>query len=194
MFGAIIILLWAPCGSLNAQGMEEGVVEGSGFIGGISLSNGGGNHVHLGGSFGAAARERLFVFGELGYAPLTGRSITTVVDGSPVRISTSVKLLDVGGGLQFILTSGEKFEPYIVGAVGAGRVSSSGSAHVPGTNLDVSTSSSDTKARLGGGAGFRYYLGEKWGIRPEFRVDRYFGDEGSTAFRYTVGIFYQFGE
>ena len=75
-----------------------------------------------------------------------------------------------------------------------GRFSSSGSTEVPGTNLKVSTSVSDTKVRLGGGAGLRYYVSENWGIRPELRVDRYFGDQGSTAFRYTVGVFYQFGK
>ena len=186
--------LWASCGSLSAQGMEQGVIEGAASIGGISLSNGGGNHVHLGSVFGTAVRDRLFVFGELGYAPLTGKTTTTVVDGSPVRISASARLVDFGGGLQVILTSGEKFETYVIGAVGAGRMSASGSSHVPGTNLDVSISSSDTKARLGGGAGLRYYVSENWGIRPELRVDRYFGDQGSTAFRYTVGVFYQFGK
>ncbi len=174
--------------------MEQGVVEGTGAVGGISLSNGGGSHVHLSGTFGTAVRDRLFVFGELGYAPLTGRSTTTVVDGTSVRISASAKLVDFGGGAQFILMPGSKFEPYVIGAVGGGRMSTSGSAHVPGTNLDVSASSSDTKARLGGGAGLRYYVSENWGIRPELRVDRYFGDQGSTAFRYTVGVFYQFGK
>ena len=174
--------------------MQRGAVEGAGFIGGIWLSGGGGNHAHLGGTFGAAARERLFVFGELGYAPLTGRSTTTVVDGVPVNISASAKLLDFGGGVQVIFPTDWNFEPYVIGAVGAGRISTSGSAHVPGSNIDVSMSVSDTKARVGGGVGVRYYLSEKWGIRPELRIDRYLGTGGSTAFRYTVGVFYQFGK
>ncbi len=174
--------------------MEQGVVEGTGAVGGLWLNSGGGNHAYLGGTFGTAVRDRLFVFGELGYAPLTGKSTTTVVDGTPVRISASAKLVDFGGGAQFILMPGSKFEPYVIGAVGGGRFSASGSTEVPGTNLKVSTSVSDTQVRLGGGAGLRYYVSENWGIRPELRVDRYFGDQGSTAFRYTVGVFYQFGK
>lgn len=193
-YRAIFILPWVLCVQLSAQGMQQGVVEGSGYIGGIWLSGGGGNHPHLGGTFGAAARERLFVFGELGYAPLAAESTTTVVDGSPVNISASAKLLDFGVGVQVTLPTDWTFEPYVVGAVGAGRISASGSAHVPDSNIDVSMNMSDTKARVGGGVGVRFYLSEKWGIRPELRIDRYLGTSGSTAFRYTVGLFYQFGK
>ena len=194
LYCAVFILFCVSCVPLAAQGMEQGVVEGAGSIGGIWLNGSGGNHLHLGGTFGAAVRERLFVFGELGYAPLTGNSTTTVVDGVPVRISASAKLVDFGGGVQYNLPTDWNFEPYVVGAVGAGRTSASGSAHVPGSNIDVSLSTSDTKARLGVGVGVRYYVSERWGVRPELRIDRYLGTGGTTAVRYTVGVFYQFGK
>jgi hypothetical protein len=77
-------------------------------------------------------------------------------------------------------------EPFVAGAVGIAQTSVSGTAG--GVSLNVSESQSDLAVHFGGG--LRIYLGENWGVRPEFKVMRL---PGETFSRAAVGVFYQFG-
>jgi len=47
---------------------------------------------------------------------------------------------------------------------------------------------------FGAGFGTRYFLGDRWGIKPEFRWQRYQQVAGgSNAYLFRFGVFYQFG-
>jgi len=56
-------------------------------------------------------------------------------------------------------------------------------------------SESDTGGMAGSGLGVRLYVGKNWGIKPELKIQRTFGEgEDVTLLRFAAGVFYQFGK
>jgi hypothetical protein len=98
----------------------------------------------LGGQIGSIIGKQSLVFVETSYAPLG--------EGN--------NLINFGGGLHIgIPTSIEKLVPYFSVVGGLGRFSGNGE--------------SANRAMYGAGFGARYFVGDRWGVRPEFRWQRY---------------------
>ncbi|SPE24743.1 hypothetical protein SBA3_110001 [Candidatus Sulfopaludibacter sp. SbA3] len=58
--------------------------------------------------------------------------------------------------------------------------------------MSVSTSANSVYAAVGGGA--RVFLGQSWGLRPEFRYQRYLQNGGLNVATFTMGFFFGFGK
>jgi hypothetical protein len=86
--------------------------------------------------------------------------------------------LDVHAGLKRDLIRRGRFEPYVLGGVGAARTSARNS----------------TSLSLNAGFGARFYIGQHWGVQPEFRWLHFFGNNDVNLLRTTGGIFFQWGE
>jgi outer membrane protein with beta-barrel domain len=164
------------------QNIVPGNMEVTGHLG---VVGGIGSHGSFGGSLGAPVTDRLILAGDLSYIPLGGGSVTVL--GATMR--SSARAFNFNGNLQY------QFNPYhaVVPYAGAGlgflhssfNTSSSG---VGGSSLNVQGSSTDLYFNTGGG--FRYYVKERWGFKPEFMI--FAGS--NTYVRFAGGIFYQFGE
>jgi hypothetical protein len=107
-----------------------------------------------------------WLFAETSYAPL----------------GFGENVLNFGGGFNFgFRTRIDNLVPYILvfGGLGRDMVSGGGSSNY---------------VLFGAGFGERYFLGSNWGVRPEFRWQRYqhFGD-GANTFVFVAGLFYRFG-
>jgi hypothetical protein len=185
---AILILLATLLtpSALRAAGDEDTKAEVTVFGGGFHFGSGG-THPALGGYFGFNAFTRVQLFAEAGYVPLG--SYGTSLAG--VSASGSDRLFNVGGGaLANIGPRSSKAAPYILAAVGDGHQSISGSGTVAGYGFSSSASSNSIYA--GAGAGVRVHIGDSWGIRPEFRYQRYVQNGGANGVMFTVGLFYGF--
>jgi hypothetical protein len=208
----VALLAWMMGGPASfAQSQSAGQVELAGFAGGSYLRAEGEGHTKgaFGGRAGVAASSRILAFGEFSFYPLG--NITAIrelrecppdacVTAPPITFrATHVTghLWDFSGGVHVNLTSGDsKAAPYVLGTLGAGRVSGEGSFSVsagPMTN-QLRIKASDTALVIGGGGGLRYYVGQTWGFQPEVRYTRYFfEDAGLNNLRFTLGLFYRFG-
>jgi hypothetical protein len=172
-----------------ALGLSGGDLKGKGevdaFGGGVDFSSGGGNH----GLFGVSGAYGLMpwaqVYGEYSYAPL----------GSGGGVS--LHLNDFQGGVKVSMQS-DTIEPYGLLGLGMGRFTTSVSGFSSGglTFSGSSLSTNNFGLHIGGGA--RFYMGssKKWGVEPEIRWGRYFASNSGSlnVFRYTGGIFYQWGK
>ncbi len=120
----------------------------------------------VGGAIGRVIGGNSLIFGETSYSPL----------------GYGEKLVTFGGGFQFgIPTRMDKLVPYVVVVGGLGRDMVKGDG-------------SSNSAMFGAGFGARYFLGSHWGVRPEFRWQRYQQTQGGdNTYLFTAGLFYRFG-
>ena len=164
------------------QRIVPGNMEVTGHLGVVS---GIGSHGSFGGSIGAPVTDRLLLSGDLSYIPLGGGNVTVL--GATTR--SSARAFNFNGNLQY------QFNPYraVVPYAGAGlgflhsSFDTSSNAVGPGS-FNIQGSSTDLYFNTGGG--FRYYVKERWGFKPEFMI--FAGS--NTYVRFAGGIFYQFGE
>jgi hypothetical protein len=92
--------------------------------------------------------------------------------------SSAYKMANFGGGVNFgFPTKFDKLVPYVVVAGGLGR---------------DTTGSGSNGAMFAAGFGARYFIGSNWGLRPEFRFQRY-QDRGLNTYVFTAGLFYRVG-
>lgn len=194
-FWLLVLLAGA---SMSSQFLwAQGKPELAGFGGGITIDQGGGTHGVVGGTVGAEIVEKLRVFGELGYAPLGKASFAGNIEGVNVMSVASAKLYNFGGGIDYSFGSSKsKAAPYVVAALGVGHqsLSATGVAGSGTSRVTVDLSDSVNAVYFGVGGGVRLYAGKSWGIKPEFRYQRYHAADGSNnSALYTVGLFYQFG-
>jgi hypothetical protein len=103
---------------------------------------------------------------------------------SVLGYSTTMNTYDFGGGLDCGFGSSKKAVPYGVFAAGMGRTAASTSS------LGVSVSGNSLYVAAGGGA--RIYLGDRWGVKPECRYQRYVEGTvpGTNEIVFTLGLFY----
>jgi Outer membrane protein beta-barrel domain len=167
-----------------AQNLEKGKVEATGQVG---LVTGIRTHASFAGSVGKALTDRVFMLGELGYIPLGGASASGSGPGGGLNFDAGGKVVTFMGGAQYQFSEKNAFIPYAGVGLGLVHSSFSSSSTVNGqtTNLDVS--SNNFYVNFGGGA--RYYMKDRWGIKPELMI--FAGDD--SFFRFSVGVFYQFG-
>jgi hypothetical protein len=176
-------LVWADGGA--------GEISGSG---GVFRVNGHDNP-SLGGTIGANLGRFVNLFGEVSYMPLGSVS----QQSGTTRVTVSDKLMNYGGGFQVRIPI-PRLEPYGMVTFGYGRYTE----EMTITVLSNTTTSSRSlgSGYAGAGAGARVFVGKRWGFKPEFRYQHYFGNNpGSTAslvlaqfdlFTVTGGIFFQF--
>lgn len=183
-----------------AQDVKPGTVEVSGSGGGTYLRAGGDGTTKAfgGGGVAVALHRRAWLTGDFSYIPLGSFStIFTDFIGAVTTASASGRLVAFEGGTQFNLASLQsRAVPYAAAHVGFGHGSGEGEVTVRYGSLIERTrfDESSTAFSAGGGFGVRIYAGQRWGIRPEFRIMRYFTDgEDLTSFRFGIGLFVQFG-
>lgn len=151
-----------------------------------STSNTSGSKWVAGGGVAKAVSEHVLITGDVVY----NRLISTTIDVSiPGAGSTAIHLTDgflmMTGGAQYQFgESGSKLRPYVAGAGGIAMELASASAPSVGT---VRTTASHLTFEAGGGA--RLFLGEKWGLRPDFR---WVHVPGINFTRATAAVFVQF--
>lgn len=166
----------------SAADREVGTAEVAGFGG---LVAGIGTHGTIGGDVSYAVRERLLAVGEFSYIPGGGGKLA----GPGYAAKWSAKAYNFNGGIHWEFKLKEpKAVPYVGGGVGAIHSTGSASVTAPGAGVTVKASATDFYFNFGGG--LRYYISDKWGIRPELKV--FAGDD--TFVRLAIGIFYQFGK
>ena len=134
------------------------------------------NRYALGFSGGANLSQSITVLGEYNYFSM------------PQVQGVSMNMQVYGGALRFNLAPNDKVVPY--GVFGGGG------ARLTGSESGVSVGSNGGYFGLGGGAAI--YCGKNWGIRPEFRYNRFYytfdGISGNTnVLTATAGLFFQFG-
>jgi hypothetical protein len=157
------ILLAALGGAALHGGDLTRRAEIAGFGGGLHIFDAG-DHGVYGGLLGYGLTRRAQVFAEASHAPLQG----------------SLDLVDFQAGAKYSLSSHDIFEPYAAAAIGAGHFSN--------------PVASNTGFGLSAGFGARVYLRPRWGVAPDIRWTRYFFDGPDTIiFRYTAGVFFQWG-
>ena len=187
---------WLLAGALlfsAAAFAQDGKVEVAGFGGGLAMTGAGVNAL-AGGSGDVRVTDNLRVFGEFTYSPLSSLAASAANEASAltgVNVTAHVKLFDFGGGIDYSFGS-SKVRPYALVALGVGHTSVSATATVDG--VSGTGSSSTDSAYVGVGGGVRIYAGQNWGIKPEFRYQRYGGSLASNSAVFTVGLFYQFGK
>jgi hypothetical protein len=177
----MLALAMFASGSLLVAGDLTGKAEVVGQGGGITFTQGGGTHGTFGGSAGYGFPcligkpelcRRTIIFGEFDLTPISDNGATE-------------KFLDIFGGVKIAILPSDKAEPYLIAGFGGSfdRLS------VPGF-----FSGTEKAYGLHVGVGDRLFVGKNWGIVPEVRWGHYFhhGQDGN-AFRYTGGIFYQWG-
>lgn len=177
---ASLLLLLLPAMAL-AQSGEKDVGELAGFGGGgFGL---GGSHGVVGGSSGIAFARNGMALLEAAYMPLG----TDVLHPRTDYLSPSnSRLYDINMSIHIRIPVRERFAPYVI--LGGGLLWSQYEA-TPATALRPSTRVSRDEYRFGfhTGVGFRYYVGENWGFRPEYKA---IISGSQTYSRFTVGVFY----
>ena len=166
---------------LQAADVDAGTTEVAAYGG---LVAGIGTHGTVGGSVGYATTRRLLVLGEFSYIPAGSQELA----GADFAVKASARAYDFNGGFHLqLLSPDRKAVPYAAVGVGAVHGSGSGEVTAMGQTLSAKVSNTDFYCNLGGG--LRYYLSDRWGIRPELKI---FAGAGTFA-RLTIGVFYQFG-
>jgi hypothetical protein len=120
-----------------------------------------------------------------------------LVQGTAIARVGHGRILEGMGGVQIQYPIPEtKLAPY--GGFELGVVQSTFNAQVRVTGqpigpptLTVQQRFQQTSLAFSAPFGFRYYISEHWGVRPE--VAAVWGRELTTFYRFSVGLFYQFG-
>jgi hypothetical protein len=133
----------------------------------------------VGGGGSGMIGDKAAVFGEFNYIP--------VFSGRASDNSMSAKAIQAGAGVRvFIPTGNSNVKLYIPATGGLVRISAS----------EGSDSGSASISRTGGyfGFGLGSEIGEKFGVRPEFRYTRYqVSGVGVNGISVSASIFYRFG-
>lgn len=120
----------------------------------------------LGGAVGATFAHNSVLFAETTYAPI----------GEGVKLLNWVAGVDIG-----FSTRVDRLVPYFTAFGGLGQWSGNGAR-------------AENNATFGAGFGARYFLGPRWGFRPEFRWQRYQEAAGGVnSYSFAAGLFYRFG-
>lgn len=187
------------------QAAEPGVGEVSGFGGIVSIRDGGGTHGNFGGTIGANLGRFVHLFGEVSYMSMGKETYTATYGTAQATASAGGRLMNYGGGVQIrIPTGAAKIEPYGLITLGYGHMKGDLDARAASGMSSAIYSGSDSthNAYSGVGGGARVFIGRRWGIKPEFRIQKYYGihlssdnpviDHGRVITA-TAGVFFQFG-
>ena len=162
---------------------QKGIPTNLEVTGHLGMVTGIGSHGSFGGSVGGPVTDRLLLSGDLSYIPLGGGSVTMF--GSTT--TTSSRAFNFNGNLQYQFDAKRAVVPYA--GAGLGFLHSSFSVSRSGAG-SFTAGGSSTDLYFNAGGGFRYYVKERWGFKPEFMM--FAGP--NTYVRFAGGMFYQFGE
>ena len=174
--------IWAADGEVSATG-------------GVNTMDGGvGTHGLYGGNAGFRFDGRVYVFGEGNWAQLASVTEQSSSSGTNITANGAVDLASFGGGFDYSFGSSRRIVPYIVTAAGIGHFYAKGSGSGGGVSATVSFPVTND-AYYGFGGGARIFFGPKWGIKPEFRYQRYQGSLLTVnSYISTVSLFFRFGD
>jgi hypothetical protein len=185
--GGLVIVFATACFAqdapeVKAKTWEVGTFAGSSF--GLDKFR-----VMGGGNVGYAITKHIFPYAEVSYLPGIGRRDTLPTS----TIDYELPVTDFHGGVHLRLTRpGWSFVPY--GIVGFGMIHTGGGTGTrklsDGSTVPVSISSS-TDYATNFGAGARYYITERWGIRVEAKVYKPTGRFTDVFGRVAAGLFWQ---
>lgn len=171
------VVLFCAAACLPVQVMAQSSAGDNEVTGFAGIADG---EATFGGAYAKALSEKLFAVGEFSYIALGSQS------ASIVGVETSAKAVNFNGGVHYnfpnLFGNKSRLVPYAGAGLGVTRVS------VKASVAGFSGGGSDSSFLFNFGGGARYYVGPKWGIRPEVMV---FAGDGSYA-RFTVGVFYHF--
>jgi hypothetical protein len=169
-----------------ASSRETGTSEVTLLVGGIA---GAGGHRNLGAGLGYTVGRGIILGFEATHSPLGGDVYgdEPQLRGAVLRETAGGGLTDLNLNLHFQLGSPyAKSQPYFAGGFGWVRASTTATFDHPGGPTIRKDTSTHRLANFG--AGLRYPLTERIGVRPEVRV--YVGDDAFV--RFSAGVFYQF--
>ena len=178
-FAAAFLCVVSPATAL-AQSGDKDVGEVLGFGGGAF---GVGSHGVVGGSSGIAFSRNGMALVEAAYMPMGNNVLRPRSDYVSPRDS---HLFDFNLSFHIRIPVKEKFAPYAI--LGGGLLWNTYSALPVAAvgNPGLYVGADDFRFGFHTGGGFRYYVKENWGIRPEFKVIV----SSQTYSRFTIGIFY----
>ncbi len=168
------LLALAPGLFAQMSATEDGEI--SAYAGGTL---GMGTHGFVGGSSGFGFSRRGMAFIEGSYSPL-GREI--LWRRNDVQSPRDSNLFDVMFSTHVRFPIRERWAPY--GLIGGGLVFNMFRAYAGPQGALIRID--DFKMAFQTGGGVRYYVGENWGIRPEFKVVV----SSRTFTRISIGVFY----
>ena len=166
------LFLWGQSGDTDGG-------EVSAFVGGAF---GLGSHPSIGGSTGGVISKHAMVFFEGSYTALGPYTIQPW----PARANVArSNLTDFNVNFQIRIPVSQRLAPYGIIGVGFLWDALREQTFLP-NGVAVGYHFDQFNAAVHTGGGFRYYLGENWGIRPEFRVIV----TKHTFTRASIGFFY----
>ena len=171
-----VLILGLAVMPLFGQSAEDDVKEVDGFAGG---SFGAGSRGAVGAGAGVALSRHGLALLEGMYMPL-GREI--LWRRSDIQRPQDSYLLDLGLSFQIRLPVGDRRTAY--GIIGSGLLYNAYRA--PAGTAARLTDMQDFKGEFHTGAGLHYYVGDKWGIRPEVKVII----SSRTFATVSMGVFY----
>ena len=140
-----------------------------------------GAHPAVGGSAGLAFSRYSILLVETAFSPLGSNSVRKPPAGGPIDTS---RLYDINLGLHIRIPVKDRWEPYAI--LGGGLLWNTFDQHVGPQGAASLQHYSNFDFGFQTGGGLRYYIREKWGIRPELKVVV----SKQTYTRFSVGIFY----
>ncbi len=161
---------------LFGQAAEQEMGEVAGFGGGAF---GAGNRALVGASSGFAFSRHSMALVEAAYIPLSREILWRRPD---IQAPQESYLLNFGLSFHVRFPVRERWAPY--GIFGGGLLYNSYRA-IAGPEQKL-VAMQDFKGEFHTGAGVRYYIGPKWGIRPEVKVIV----SSRTFYAASIGVFY----
>ncbi|HWB85996.1 MAG TPA: outer membrane beta-barrel protein [Bryobacteraceae bacterium] len=164
---------------LNAEEMGDDTAEFSALAG--VAAGGLGTHATAGGSAGISLSRYTMVLLETSVIPLGSN---TLLPAGPVRVSGS-DLFDFNFAIHVRIPV-RRWEPYVL--LGTGLLVNSYLAGVEDpSGTVVYQGHRQSKFGLEGGAGVRFYVRHRWGVRAEYR----YTSSSRNFSRVLAGVFYQ---
>jgi opacity protein-like surface antigen len=175
----IVLLALAPTILAFGQTGETDIGEIAAYAGGVF---GIGSHPAGGVTF-MTALSRYTMFGaELGFASLGSDGFRTPATSQV----SSARLFDFNGHVHVRIPVRRYWEPYIT--IGAGLLHSTAERVITSPMGNTVEDSSDNDFAFHIGGGLRYFVRDKWGLRPEWK---YYASDRNFS-KLSIGVFYQF--
>jgi hypothetical protein len=145
-----------------------------------SITDSSDNKLNVGGGVGIGIRENL-----LGRVDVVRSNLISVdIDAMGEPVSFGLNVLDITGGIEYLLPYEGSIVPFVGAGIGIARLS----ADISAAGASLSISDSDISYNAGGGA--RFGLNEKFGIRASVQVVHV---PEQTFGRALFGLYYAIG-